>query len=131
MAYYSPSDLENGVLITAALIGETNFNFEFTGSNPNIGAPEGYFTFETLKNNTGSYANVTPLGIGDQAVGANSAIEIKPTGSAYDEGYIWSARVIRTTTTPANNVLTWTPATNVGVGAAKLRGTVGIAVNVV
>ena len=131
MAYYSPAQLEDGVLITDALIGETNFNFEFTGSNPNVGAPQGYFTFETLKNNTGSYANVTPLGKGDKEVGANSAIEIKATGSAYDEGYIWSARVIRTTSTPANNVLTWTPAVNVGVGTAKLRGTGGLAVRVV
>ena len=135
MAYYSPSQLADGVLITDALIGETNFNFEFTGSDPNITPSAGYFTFETLPNNTGSYANITGLARGDKEVGGSSQIVIKPAAtnsstSGNTDDFIWSANVVDGGTL-ANNVLTWTPSVNVGVGTAKLRGTGGLAVNVV
>ena len=126
MAVYTAEQLRKGVLVTDALIGETNFNFTF----PSSLSGSAYFTFETKRNVTGSYDNVTALGKGDKEVGVNSSIVIKPTGSAYETGYIWSA-IVRDGGSAANNVITWTPAVNVGVGTAYLRGTGGISVNVV
>ena len=126
MADYTAEQLREGVLITDELVGETNFNLSF----PSSLSGSAYFTFETKRNVTGSYANVTPLGKGDKEVGVNSLIVIKPTGSAYETGYIWSA-VVRDGWSNPNNVITWTPAVNVGVGTAYLRGTGGISVNVV
>ena len=137
MAVYTAEQLSEGVLVTDALIGETNFNFSFSGSNSNPSNLSGsaYFTFETLKNSNGSYANVTPLAKGDKEVGVNSLIVIKPTAtnqniSGVTDDFIWSAE-IRDGGSDANNVITWTPETNVGVGTAFLRGTGGISVNVV
>ena len=126
MANYTAEQLREGVLVTDALIGETDFNFTF----PSYLTGSAYFTFETKRNATGSYDNVTPLGKGDKEVGASSLIVIKPTGSAYETGYIWSAKVRDGGSNP-NNVITWTPDINVGVGEAYLRGTGGISVNVV
>jgi predicted transport protein len=51
-------------------MGETNFNLSF----PSSLSGSAYFTFETKRNVTGSYANVTPLGKGDKEVGVNSLI---------------------------------------------------------
>ena len=132
MAVYTAEQLSKGVLVTDAIEGETNFNFSFSGSNTNPSNLSGsaYFTFETLQNGTGSYDGVTPLGKGLKSVGANSLIVVKPTGSAYITGYIWSAE-IRDGGSAANNVITWVADTNVGVGAARLKGTGGISVNVV
>jgi|TARA_R100000081_G_C4683933_1_gene98956 hypothetical protein len=131
MAVYTAEQLSEGVLVTDALIGETNFNFTF----PSSLSGSAYFTFETLKNSNGSYANVTPLAKGDKEVGANSLIVIKPTAtnqniSGITDDFIWSAEV-RDGGNDPNNVITWTPETNVGVGTAFLRGTGGISVNVV
>jgi hypothetical protein len=126
MAVYTAAQLSEGVLVTDALIGETNFNFTF----PSSLSGSAYFTFETKRNGKGYYDNVTPLGKGDKAVGGSSLIVIKPTGSAYETGYIWSA-VVRDGGSNPNNVITWTPSVNVGVGTAYLRGTGGISVNVV
>lgn len=125
MANYTAEQLREGVLITDALIGETNFNFIF----PSSLSGSAYFTFETKRNITGSYADVTPLAKGDKEVGGSSLIVVKPSGSAYETGYIWSA-VVRDGGSNPNNVITWTPAVNVGVGTAYLRGTGGISVQV-
>lgn len=126
MANYTAEQLREGVLITDALIGETNFNFSFSSDQ----SGSAYFTFETLQNATGSYAGVTPLAKGIKSIGANSLHVIKPTGSAYEEGYIWSA-IVRDGGSAPNNVITWVPSINVGVGAARLKGTGDISVNVV
>ena len=131
MANYTAQELAQGVLVKDALIGETNFNFTF----PSSLSGSAYFTFETLSNNTGSYAGVTGLAKGDKEVGASSLIVVKPTGSnpvvtGRTSDFIWSA-VMRDGGSAANNVITWTPDVNVGVGTARLRGTGGISVNVV
>lgn len=126
MATYTAEQLREGVLITDALIGETNFNFSFSSNQ----SGSAYFTFETLQNTTGSYGGVVPLAKGAKSVGENSLIQVKPTGSAYESGYIWSAIVADGGSNP-NNVITWVPSTNVGVGKARLKGTGGISVTVV
>ena len=126
MATYTAEELRGQGTLTEAISGATSFEFTF----PSSLSGSAYFTFETKRNVTGSYDNVTALGKGDKEVGVNSSIVIKPTGSAYETGYIWSAKV-RDGGSEANNVITWTPAVNVGVGTAYLRGTGGISVNVV
>jgi len=137
MALYTASQLAEGVLITDEITGETNFNFIFpsasyeespTANPPGTGS--GYFTFETLPNVNGGYSGVAPLAKGNKSVDANSKIVVKPTGSAYEPGFIWSAQCISGGTN-ALNVIEWTPATTVGVGTARLRATGGISVNVV
>jgi hypothetical protein len=126
MADYTAEQLREGVLITDELVGETNFNLSF----PSSLSGSAYFTFETKRNVTGSYENVTPLAFGDKEVGASSLINISPKGGVNYTGYVWSA-IVRDGGSSVNNVITWTPSTNVGVGTAYLRGTGGISVNVV
>lgn len=136
MAVYLPNELETGVLTKEAMNGETTFTFFFTTNSAELGT----FTFETVKENTpqGSYYQLsgsfgfsgstgfTPrYADGNKYVGAGSKHIIKPTGSAYNDGYIWSA-TLRDGDSNANNVITWVTQQNVPAGGAILRATGGV-----
>ena len=125
MADYTAQQLNDGVLITDGLVGETNFNFTFPASM----SGSAYFTFETLANNTASYSGIVGLAKGIKSVVGTSKIQVKPVGTnGNTDDFIWSA-IVMDGNTVGNNVITWTPTTNVGVGTALLRGTGGISLN--
>jgi hypothetical protein len=135
--YYTVEELKDGVLLsdTLGLVNKFQFSFSsgsgyLTSPNATNGTGSGYFTFETAVNSEGNYSGSINYGMGSRTININSNIILKPTGSAYESGYIWSA-IIKHGVNDVENTISFTPDWGVPPGSVYLRGTGGISLAII
>ena len=122
MATYTAAQLSgSGVLLNDVIdniLGKT-----FAMNNPSSGSS--YFTFETVRNNNGTYAGITPIVSGELTVDYIPGVNVD-VQNIVSSSYVWSVSV-----NPGGigNIL-FKPDTSIAIETAFLRATGDISLEI-
>ena len=123
MATYTAAQLSgSGVLLNDeidTLLGKT-----FKMTNPSSGSS--YFTFETVRNNNGTYADVTPTVSGELTVDFSGLPGQVNVQNIVSSSYVWSVSV----DPGGNGNVIFKPDTVIPIEAAFLRATGDISLEI-